>query len=73
MDTTNHLTIRFEGNAIAPEDRGMFLLALERWARGETGERIEVFMERMQDDSKLRNAFGERRRRDMSDEERDQL
>ena len=72
MDTTNHLTVRFEGDGVPTADQGPLLLHLEREARRFSGKRIEVFKEIMADDSKLR-LMGEKRRRDMTEKEREAL
>lgn len=70
MNTAHHITVKFEGDGVPMADRGRFLLALEKWARAYTGKPIEVFLERLKDDSNIRNNMAEKRRRDMTDEER---
>ena len=72
MNNTFHLTVRFEGAGVPVSDQGALLLHLEREARRFSGHRIEVFKEIMADDSKLR-LMGEKRRREMTEAEREAL
>jgi hypothetical protein len=72
MNNAHHLTVRFDGAGIPAADQGPLLLHLEREARRFSGKPIEVFKEIMADDSKLR-LMGEKRRRDMTEQEREQL
>lgn len=72
MNTSHHITVKFEGDGVPIAAQGPLLLALEREARRLTGKPVEVFKEIMADDSKLR-LMGQKRRREMSDEERNTL
>ena len=51
MNTSHHLTVKFEGDGIPHSERGSFLMALEKWARAHTGKPVEVFLDRLKDDS----------------------
>ncbi len=53
----HHLTIRFEGDGIGQAERGPLLLAIEKLARQMTGKPVEVFLDRMADDSRLRRSM----------------
>ncbi len=57
MNTSHHITVRFDGDGITSSERGPLLLAFEKLARQMTGKPVEVFLERMQDDSKLRRSM----------------
>lgn len=72
MNTDFYISVRFN-NGIPHEKRGPLLLAWEKLARQTTGLPIEVFTESMADDSKLRVAMQEKRRRDMTQAEKDSL
>lgn len=69
MDNRLHMTVKFEGAGVPVAMQGPLLLHLEREARRFSGLRVEVFKEIMADDSKLR-LLGQKKRREMSDEER---
>lgn len=69
MDNRLCITVRFEGDGVPVAMQGPLLLHLEREARRFSGIRVELFKEIMADDSKLR-LLGQKRRREMSDEER---
>lgn len=56
-DKSCHIKVTFAGNGLTFEERGHLLLMFERMARVETGKPVEVFMDRMGDDSKLRVAM----------------
>ena len=49
----DHIVVQF-GAGIPIAERGVLLLEFERMARKATGRYNEVFMDRMDDDSKLR-------------------
>lgn len=61
MDTTLHVQCTL-GIGIPHSAKGPMLLAMERAARQATGLRIEVFLETMGDDSKLRVMMTEEER-----------
>ena len=51
------ITVKFAGDGLAQGERCSLLMAFERLARERTGKDVRVFMDRMGDDSKLRNAM----------------
>lgn len=51
-----HVRVEF-GPGVTDHERNSLLLAFERLARDKTGKPIEVLLDRMGDDSKLRNAM----------------
>lgn len=57
MNASHHITVHFEGEGIPTSERGPLLLAFEKLARQMTGKPVEVFLERMGDDSKLRRSM----------------
>lgn len=56
-DKSCHVRVTFLGNGLTFEERGHLLLEWERIARLRTQKPVEVFMDRMGDDSKLRVAM----------------
>lgn len=57
MNTSHHLTVKFDGNGFSHAERSAFLMAMERWARQHTGKPVEVFLDRIEDDLKPRRAM----------------
>jgi len=53
-DKTFHVKVEFLGPGLSRDERNALLLAWEKLARDITGKPIEVFLDRMGDDSKLR-------------------
>lgn len=49
-----HLRVTFLGSGLTVDERNSLLLAFEKLARERTRKPVEVFLDRMGDDSKLR-------------------
>ena len=56
-DKSYYITVRFDGDGLAIDERNALLMAWERLARERTGKDVRVYMHRMGDDSKLRVAM----------------
>lgn len=57
----HHIVVSF-GKGITGNEQGPLLLAFEKLCRQMTGKPIEVFKDRMADDSKLRRAMTQEER-----------
>lgn len=64
MDTQHYITLNFE-KGFAGYDKGPFLMEVERLARKMLCREAEVFLERMQDDSKLRRTMTPEQRKSL--------
>ena len=51
------IKVTFVGDGLTVHERNSLLLAFEELARSRTRKPVEVFQDRMGDDSKLRNAM----------------
>lgn len=60
-----HINVKFLGNGLTPNERNSLLLAFEKLARDRTGKPVEVFADRMGDDSKLRNSMTAEQRKSL--------
>lgn len=56
-DKSFHITVKFNGDGLAIDERNALLMAFERLSRERTGKDVRVYMDRMGDDSKLRVAM----------------
>ena len=57
MDSSCHINVKFLGSGLTSDEKGKVLLAFEKLARAQTGKPVEVFMDLMADDSKLRRGM----------------
>lgn len=59
------IRVTFLDDGFTPNERASLLMAFEKLARERTGKPAQVLMDRMGDDSKLRNAMTTEQRRSL--------
>ena len=64
-DKRFHVKVDFLGDGLSTYERNSLLLAWERLACDRTGKPVEVFLDRMGDDSKLRTLMTDEQRKSL--------